>query len=419
MKIHFMGIAGSGASAAASIAKKFDYEITGCDLDKESPYLKELEGTKIDFTHSPTHLNDCDLLVISPAITSLDSSNLELTEAKKVGIKTMTWQEFVGHELMKDKKVIAVTGTHGKTTTTTMISLILEDAGLDPTVIVGAPVREWEKNYRVGQGNVFVIEADEFGDNFLNYPADIAVITNIEMDHPEFYRDIDHLKSSFQKFVINMKDKSILFTTNQVDLVNNKGKTVKVTPQKFDLQVIGEFNQVNATFAYLVTKEMGVAEDKIRETLSHFPGAGRRLELIADLEGLKIYDDYGHHPTEIIKTTEALREKYPAIEIWLIYQPHMYTRTKYLFNDFVAALRNCPVDQVILTEIWQSREKNDYSVNSQQLVDAVAKSSVRKIDKYADIASYIMSHKKDETIALFMGAGDIYKASKLLKETYG
>lgn len=419
MKIHFMGIAGSGASAAASIAKKFEYEITGCDLDKESPYLKELEGTKIDFTHSPTHLNDCDLLVISPAITSLDSSNLELTEAKKNGIKTMTWQQFVGSELMKDKKVIAVTGTHGKTTTTTMISLILEDAGLDPTVIVGAPVREWEKNYRVGQGNVFVIEADEFGDNFLNYHADIAVITNIEMDHPEFYRDIDHLKSSFQKFVINMKDKSILFTTNQVDLVNNKGKTIKVTPQKFELQVIGEFNQVNATFAYLVTKEMGVAEDKIRETLSHFPGAGRRLELIADLEGLKIYDDYGHHPTEIIKTTEALREKYPAIEIWLIYQPHMYTRTKYLFNDFVAALRNCPVDQVILTEIWQSREKNDYSVNSQQLVDSVAKSSVRKIDKYADIASYIMSHKKGESIALFMGAGDIYKASKLLKETYG
>lgn len=419
-KIHVMGIGGSGASAAAAIAQAHGYSVSGCDLDSESSYLGELKDIKVFFEHSPAHLQGVDLLILTPAIESLDKENAEVKSARDKGIEVLTWQKFTGEQLMKDHQVIAVTGTHGKTTTTTMISLILEKAGLDPTVIVGAPVREWGRNFRVGSGNLFVIEADEYGDNFLNYLADIAVITNIEMDHPEYYRDFDHLKDSFQKFVTNMKEKSTLFTTDMVDFTNHQGETIKITPMKFDLQVLGNFNQVNATFAYLVAQHLGVENDKILETLRNFPGAGRRLELIGEARGVKIYDDYGHHPTEIMTTTQAVREKYPDSEIWLIYQPHMYTRTRYLFNDFVEALRNCPVDQVILTEIWQSREKNDYSVNSQQLVDAIAKSSVRKIVEYADIARYIHSRKKADSIALFMGAGDIYLASReLLKELKG
>ncbi len=419
-KIHLMGIGGSGASAAAAIAQAHGYGVSGCDLDPKSIYLDELKNIKIFYDHSSAHLRGADLLILSPAIESLDKDNPEVTTARESGIPIMTWQEFVGTQLMKNQKVIAVTGTHGKTTTTTMISLILEKAGLDPTVIVGAPVREWQKNYRVGSGNIFVIEADEYGDNFLNYPADIAVVTNMEMDHPEYYRDFDHLKASFQKFVLNMKEKSTLFTTDSLDLTNHQGETIKITPMKFELQVLGNFNQVNATFAYLVTKYLGVDEDKILETLRNFPGAGRRLELIGQKGSIKVYDDYGHHPTEITTTTQAVREKYPESEIWLIYQPHMYTRTKYLFKDFVNALRNCPVDQVILTEIWQSREKNDYSVTSQQLVDAIAKSSVRKMSKYVDIAIYMHSRMKADSIALFMGAGDIYLASReLLKELKG
>lgn len=416
LKIHIMGILGSGASAAAGIAREYGYQVSGCDLDQSSPFQSGLVGIPVENTHSPAHLDKVDLLVISPAITSLDKSNPELVAAHEKGIKVLTWQTFVGEYLMKDKQVVAVTGTHGKTTTTTMIALILEKAGLDPTVILGAAVREWGRNYRVGQGNVFVIEADEFGDNFLNYHPDMAVVTNIEMDHPEYFQDFNHYFSSFKKFVDGMKDKSTLFTTDTVALINHRGETVKITPQKFNLQILGAFNQTNATFAYLVALQLGVDSNLAKETLRSFPGAGRRLELIGEVGGVKVYDDYGHHPTEILKTTQALREKYPKAEIWLVFQPHMYTRTKYLFTDFVNALRNSPVDQVILTEIWQSREQNDYSVNSQQLVAAVAKSSVRKIAKYTDIASYIVAHKKDEAIVVFMGAGDIYQASQILLE---
>jgi UDP-N-acetylmuramate--alanine ligase len=414
MKIHVMGIGGSGASAMASIAKARGYQVSGCDTDQKSPYLEELTGIKVDFKHDPSHLKGIDWLILSPAIESLDRANPEVVEAKRKGLPVRSWQEFTGQELMKNQKVVAITGTHGKTTTTAMVALILERAGLDPTVIVGASVKEWEKNFRIGGGDLFVIEADEYGDNFLNYQADIAVVTNLEMDHPEYYSNIDHLRSSFTKFVQNMKEKSVLFTGSGVDLTNSKGETVQVTTMKFDLKVLGSFNQVNATFANHVCEYLGVKGDLIKETLSNFPGAGRRLELLGEVDGLKIYDDYGHHPTEITVTTQALREKYPTSEIWLIYQPHMYTRTKYLFDDFVTSLRNAPVDQVILTDIWQSREKEDYNVKSEQLVEKIAKSSVRKMVNYTDIAVYIMTHKNTDSIALFMGAGDIYLASRQL-----
>ena len=183
MKIHFLGVAGSGASAAAEIARSQGYVVSGCD--------KELNG------HSPNHLKNIDILAVTPAIFSLDPQNPELLEAKKLGIPIMTWQEFMGKYLQRQKFVIAISGTHGKTTTTAMIGTLLEDAGLDPTVELGAEVFKWKANFRIGQGKYFVCEADEYNDNFLNFKPDIAVVTNIEMDHPEYFKDFVAVKKSF------------------------------------------------------------------------------------------------------------------------------------------------------------------------------------------------------------------------------
>src|SRR3989344_7243068 len=193
-KVHFLGIAGSGASAAAKIAEAQGFQVSGCD--------KNIAG------HSPKHLKNIDLLAVTPAIFSLDPKNPELLEAKKLGIFIITWQEFMGRFLQKDKFVIAVAGTHGKSTTTAMIGSLLEDAGLDPTVELGAEVPVWKANFKIGESKpvlsgvegFFVCEADEYNDNFLNYKPNIAVVTNIEMDHPEYFKDFQAVKKSFDKF---------------------------------------------------------------------------------------------------------------------------------------------------------------------------------------------------------------------------
>src|SRR3989344_5086407 len=175
MNVHFLGIAGSGASAAAAIARSQGYLVSGCD--------KDIAG------HSPNHLKKIDVLAITPAIFFLDPQNPELLQATKLGIPMMTWQEFMGKFLQRQKFVIAIAGTHGKTTTTAMIGKMLEDTGLDPTVELGAEVSKWKANFRVGKSKFFVCEADEYNNNFLNFKPDIAVVTNIEMDHPEYFKD--------------------------------------------------------------------------------------------------------------------------------------------------------------------------------------------------------------------------------------
>src|SRR3989344_5976868 len=200
-KVHFLGIGGSGASAAAAIAQHTGFEVTGCDLDISNEFTTPFSLDQLLKGHSASHLKggNVNILAVTPAIYSLDPTNEELMEAKRLGIEVLTWQEFMGKYFMEGKFVIAVSGTHGKTTTTAMIAKILEDAGLDPTVELGSIVPRWGTNYRVGKGKpalsgaegYFVIEADEFNDNFLHLKPDITVVTNIEMDHPEYFKDFE------------------------------------------------------------------------------------------------------------------------------------------------------------------------------------------------------------------------------------
>lgn len=395
-KVHFLGIGGSGASAAAAIAEAQGFEVSGCDLEPNNEFTTQFKSSQLLKGHSASHLTsgNVNILAVTPAIYSLDPENPELMAAKNKGIPILTWQQFLGKYLTKDKFVIAVCGTHGKTTTTAMIAKILEDGGLDPTVALGAIVPWWGTNYRVGKGGYFVVEADEFNDNFLSLAPDISVVTNIEMDHPEYFQDFKSYKKSFDKF--KRQSKKIIDQTNP-NLIN------------FPLQVPGNFNILNASLAFQMGLELGVKRDFIKQSLQNYTGVGRRFEYLGKFKGAKVYSDFGHHPTEIKATMKAAREKFPDKRIWLIYEPHMFTRTKALFDDFVKVFKELPVDKIIITDIYQSREVDKGQVSSKQLADAANVSYVPKTklkDALEDVG--------ENDVIFFMGAGDIDKIAKQL-----
>lgn len=426
-KVHFLGIGGSGTSAAAAIAQAQGYEISGCDLNPQTEFTTKFSKSQLSTGHSPAHLKDIDILAITPAVTSLDPGNGEVQQSQRKKIETLTWQEFTGKYLQKDKIVIAVSGTHGKSTTTAMISKILEDANLDPTVILGAIVPSWKRNFRVGKGKIFLIEADEFNDNFLSYHPDISVVTNIEMDHPEYFKDFRAVTESFRKFFNQTKNTIIANISDPgvAKILKIFMKESSVTCLDYakheinlNLQVPGDFNNLNASAAFQVGLLLGIDSQLIRKSLESYQGLGRRFEKIGTFEGAAVFSDFGHHPTEIKTTMEAARKEFAGKKIWLIYEPHMFTRTKALFNSFVGVFKKIPVDRVIVTDIYPSREIDKGVVNSKQLVAATNSANVeyQSKDQLKDVLQFQV---EEDDVIFFMGAGDIDKiARELVKTTH-
>lgn len=387
-KLHFMGIGGSGISGVARLATEFGYTVTGCDLEGSTAYSKN-----ISIGHSASHVKDADLIIISPAVLYQKNDNPEVLEAKKEN-KLITWQEFLGKTLLKDKKVIAVAGTHGKSTTTAMVGKMLIDNGFDPVVMVGAFVPEWNGNSRFGKGEYAVIEADEFNNNFLNYNPDIAIINNIEFDHPDFFEDEGQVKESFQKFIANLKGEKTLIT--QTDSLN----------KKFNLKILGKHNQENANMVYILGKKLGIKEEGVVNSIESFNGIGRRLELIADRGGIKVYDDYAHHPTAIRATLEAVRGEYPKAKILVIDEPHGYKRTKALLKNYKGVFD--AVDKVIIGPIFQARDEVDKSITP----SLVAKTSDHKdaigLDSFEKIIANCKLIIGNYNVIVVMGAGKSY-----------
>lgn len=427
-----MGIGGSGASACAAIALAQGFSVTGCDNNPYNEFTQSFDRSQLFAKHSASHLEggDIDILIISPAITSIDPENPELLEAKKRKIKIMTWQKFLGKYLTKDNFVIAVCGTHGKTTTTAMIGQLLEDGGLNPTVVIGAIVPKWGTNYRAGKSKYFVVEADEFNDNFLNYDPDITVLTNIEMDHPEFFKDFTQYKRCFQNFLNKTKKMIIanLEDPGSFETLKEEGvgygiffkPILDCSKMKIDfpLKIPGEFNILNATAAYQTGITLGIDETAIRRSLMAFEGSSRRFELLGEVGGAKIYSDFAHHPTEIEKTLQAAREKYPDKKIWVIYQPHMLTRTKAFFGNFVRVFKKAPVDQIYIVDIYPSREKDTGIVTSKQLVEAIARNNIKYISEIYDLTQVLAKIVKVNDVVFFMGAGDIDKIAREFVKKY-
>jgi len=380
MKIHFMGILGSGIAGVADLARKMDYDVTGCDLEAGG--------------HDVNHLKNVDLLIVTPAVFYQSAKHPELVEGLKRKI-VITWQEFLGKVLLKDKKVIAVAGTHGKSTTTAMIAKLLLDNGFDPIAVVGAKVPEWGGSSRFGKGEYAVVEADEFNDNFLNYSPVIAVINNIEFDHPDYFKNEAEVRKSFAKFIKRLAGPKILIT--QKDSLK----------KRFNLKIWGKHNQDNANMVYLVGKKLGIKEKDIISSIESFAGIKRRMELIGKRQGVKVYDDYAHHPTAIKATLAALRSHYPKVLIWAIVEPHGFARTKALLPLYKGAFNDA--DKVIVGPIFKARDNQTFGVTPKSVAKASGHLNVLTAGSSGQIIKILKKDFKKGDVILVMGAGESAK----------
>jgi len=438
MKIHFVGIGGIGVSALARYYLKKGHEVSGSDLvSSEITRAFEESRAKIFIgKHSAQNLpKAADLLIYSPAVPL---SNPELKAAKKLGIKCQSYPEALG-ELTKKHFTIAVSGTHGKSTTTAMIGLLLEKAGLDPTVIVGTKLKEWDNsNCRVGDSKYLVIEADEWQASFLNYWPKLIVLTNIEREHLDYFKDLNHILETFREYinhlpedgvlVANKDDKNILHITRNIKHVAFYSLKQKETQKiRKILKIPGEHNVSNALAALVVARTLKIPDKVSFEALSEYKGSWRRFDIFKILspKPYTLINDYAHHPTEIKVTLKAARQKFPKNKIWCIFQPHQYQRTHYLFDDFVKAFKTALrpaqgkplIDKLIITDIYDvaGREKGEIreKISSEKLVKAINKEKAVYLPK-DKIIDHIKDGIKGEEIVILMGAGDIYKLAKSL-----
>lgn len=435
-KIFFVGIGGIGVSALAKLFSAEGWKISGSDKHS-SEITDELRkrGIKVYIGHKEGNLNsNTDLAIYSAAVGP------EVPERKKAAelrIKQLSYPKALGL-ISKDKYTIAVSGTHGKSTTTAMLGLILTEAGLDPTVIVGSKIKHlgWDENIRVGQSKYFVVEGCEWRAHMLELSPKIIVLTNIEKDHLDYYKTFKNLKQAFKKYVKKLP-KNGLLVINADDKVcleiakSCKCKVIQFTLHLlqdkdvgFTLQIPGHFNVYNALAASTCALELGVKPEIIKKVLTNFKGIWRRFELIeADKRGylrgftpkITLISDYAHHPTAVRKTLKAAKETYPNRRLVVVYQPHHFDRTKRLFSSFVRAFDEA--DFVILNEIYDVPGREiARKISSRDLVRELKKRKIKAVftKTLVETKKTLLKNIKKDDIVLIMGAGDIYQLSTAL-----
>lgn len=403
-KVFFIGIGGIGISALAKFAKTQGKEVSGVNDDegKTVDSLREF-GIEVIPRDALGKLPEADMYVYSDAWLYRGPEILEA--AKATGKSVMSYAKALG-VFSKGYKVIAISGTHGKTTTTAMVADILIDAGLDPTVIVGSFVKKFGSNFRSGKSEYLVVEADEYNRHMLELYPYIGLVTNIEADHLDCYKDLDDIKKAFEQFYSQCEKK-----------ITDYGRYLSKVPK---LQVPGEHNRENAAAALAVADMLGIDGGIAEKSLSRFAGTWRRLEKRGVTEaGTMIYDDYAHHPTEVKASLAALRELYPkgTKRLTVVFQPHLYSRTKALFNEFSTAFHDA--DQVILLPIYYAREDKDESISSGKLAEAICEKGDKAI-AFTDFElaeGYLKSQTyRENDVFVTMGAGEAYMvADKLFK----
>lgn len=448
-----MGLAGSGAAGVALLCQARGARVDGCDAAGPSPYTEPLEGAGIGLHvgHAPGHLAGVERLAITPAVRA-QGGNAELAAAEAAGIPVATWQALLG-ELMAGHLGVGVTGTHGKSTTTALIGHLLVAAGLDPTVEVGAFIPDWGATVRAGRGDIFVVEADEFGDNFLNYPVSAAIVTNIEMDHPDFFADESAVLDSFARFVHGMRFDARLShgrlllaaagapgvdrllervgawegrvvryagapvadaDVAAVDVrYHRQGTGFRLFEHPFEMSLAGEHNVANAVAALTLARELGAGLERLAAGLRSFHGAGRRMELLGEAAGVTVYDDYAHHPTEVRAALAAARQKVGARRLWAVFEPHMYSRTALLLDEFSRAFTDA--DEVLIADIFASRDSDTTMTSAEQLADAVERVSAVPSLATGDAestAGYVADHVREGDAVLVMGAGLSYQIAR-------
>ena len=438
--IHLIGVGGVSMSAIAETLHSWGFNVTGSDAAK-SPYTDKLikSGIKVTIGHDLTNPKNSDLIIYSAAIKDTDP---EIVLAKQFNIPLVTRGEFVGFLTRKYEESICISGTHGKTTTTSMISLCFLEANLDPTIQVGAMLKQIDGNYTVGKSDYFILEACEYMENFLRFSPKAEVILNIDNDHLDYFKTFDNIKNAFEKYarlipedgvlVTNADDPSCLALKDAVKgkfitygiqntCANYVAKNIRHNAlgySEFDvfcsgkfymhvrLSVAGRHNVSNALACIALCSYYGINKNVIYSALLKFTGASRRLEYVGSYHGVSIYDDYGHHPTEIVATAKAIADK-EFRESWVVFQPHTYSRTKNLLDDFARALLS--FDHVIVTDIYAAREQNIYDISSLDLVNKIKEYNKEALymKDFDEIVSYIRANAKANDLVLTLGAGTV------------
>ena len=454
--LHFIGIGGSGMSGLAEVLNNLGYIVTGSDISETSvtERLKSL-NIKIESNHKPSNLGSADMVVIS---TAIDESNLELKEARKLLLPVLQRAELLS-SLMNMKRGIAIAGTHGKTTTTSLLASIMTEAMLDPTFINGGIINSFATNAKLGSGNYLIAEADESDRSFLMLQPSLAIITNIDSDHLINYgNDIKNLELAFIEFVKKLPFNGLaivcgddLILKNLVPSFSRKVITYGFEDQndyviqdyiakeltsefsiktreenifKIKLNLTGRHNALNALSASILALEEGISVINIQSALEKFSGIARRMQYLGEINqnGKKalVIDDYGHHPTEIEKTIEAIRESYPEKKISMIFQPHRFSRTKYLLKEFINVFQ-LP-DELLLLPIYSAGEKEIEGVTAEKLIKGIEVKTSKKVGlarSEPEIFNFLEGVlAKGNRVLLMQGAGDISNISKKVIERF-
>lgn len=451
---YLIGIKGVGMAALAIFLKQSGYEVIGSDIAQDFVTKKELDevGVKVLSGFDAGHIksSQADLIIASAAF---GKENPEIKEALKK--KNFLYYSEMLAQITRNKKLIAVSGVHGKTTTTSMVSLILENAGLNPSYLIGGvEIPGLKFAAKKGDGEYFVLEADEYRKNpednqskFLDLTPEIAVISSIELDHPDVFASEEEIYQAFYRFacrvprhgfialcidypkakklarsLVDRKFESFGFSDdakwkiveeneseNVFSLLNN-GKILG----PFELKLPGRHNFLNATAAIIVASRIGISYSAIRKSLSQFAGVQRRFQKIGEVGAIQFFDDYAHHPTAIRETLRAAKKKYPDSKVWCIFQPHTFSRTQALLKDFGVAFKNA--DRVIITDIFGSAREKEETITGLALAEEIKKyqASTRFINDWERIKNFLKSSVHGKAVIITVGAGDIYKLSKEL-----
>lgn len=419
-KVHFIGIGGIGMSALARLFLHDKKEISGSDR-AETKVTKELEklGIKISYKQMPENIeDDMDLVVYTAA---MPEDHPELEAAREKGIKTIQYFEALGL-VANQYYLIAVSGTHGKTTTTAMLTDILEAAEFDPTAVIGSLRSKTKSNFRAGKSKYFIAEACEYGRHFLHLEPDVLVITNIEAEHLDYFKDVKDVQEAFREcaekvrengiIIANLSDKNVEKALKGIEKkIINYGKFIDPF---LKLSQPGLHNQMNAAAAKAAAFSLGVEDDLAKQALEEFSGTWRRFEFKGEVNGAKVYDDYAHHPTEIKATIQGVRESFPSLRLITIFQPHLYSRTEELFDEFVDSLS--AADHVIVTHVYDARDTGKKGATAEMLADAIKRrnENTAYIDSFEDIVEEVKATATENDIVLVMGAGDVTKVSGAL-----
>lgn len=422
-KVHFIGIGGIGMSALARFFVHEKISVSGSDREL-TPITKALdaEGVRIFGEQSTANISkDIDLVVYTEAVSAGSEGWLELQQAKAYNIRTVSYFEALGL-VANPYYLIAVAGTHGKTTTTAMLTDVFEANEKDPTTIVGSLRAKTGSNYRAGKSKYAIVEACEYKRDFLFLKPDVLVITNIEHEHTDYYKDLADVQDAFKTLVGQVNEGGVVIANTKDPAVIPvlEGATVTIIDYveyvdlKLKLKQPGMHNRLNAAAALTVAKREKLDMETSHEALEQFAGTWRRFEYKGELNGAVVYDDYGHHPTEIKATVAGARELYPDRRIILIFEPHTYSRTASLFDDFAKVFAE--PDEVILLPIYAARNEDPHGVTSRELAVKALEynDNVAFIKSYDEVVMQVSNNVNENDVILVMGAGPVVNLTKLL-----